>query len=69
MTTKRAASAAPRKAADGTYRFVCDAGRDAETGRRRQARRKGSRTKREAQQEMDRLRTSVAETTLVPPAQ
>ncbi len=68
MTTKRAASAAPRKAADGTYRFVCDAGRGAETGRR-QARRKGSRTKREAQQEMDRLRTSVAETTLVPPAQ
>ena len=66
--TKRAASAAPQKAADGTWLFTVDVGPDPETGNRRQARRKGFRTKKEAQEALDKLRRSVTTQTFVAPA-
>ena len=61
----RAPSAAPQRAADGTWWFVCDTGTHPETGRRRMARRKGFRTKREAQAALDKVRTSVTTGTFV----
>jgi integrase len=64
----RQASAAPQKAADGTYWFVVDAGPNPKTGKRRQARRNGFKTKGAAQEELDKLRRSVTTQTFVAPA-
>jgi Arm DNA-binding domain len=58
MTKPRAASAAPRQAADGTWWFIVDVGVGPE-GERRQARRRGFRTKKAAQEELDKVRRTV----------
>ncbi|MGD0747720.1 MAG: tyrosine-type recombinase/integrase [Acidimicrobiales bacterium] len=64
----RAASAAPRKdEATGTWWFIVDTGTGPE-GQRLQARRKGFRTRREAQEALDKLRRSVTTQTFVAPA-
>lgn len=63
--TKRQNSAAPQKdEATGTWWFVADVGRGPD-GKRRQARRRGFATKKEAQAELDRLRVGVRENTFV----
>jgi integrase len=65
--TERARSAAPKKdETTGTWRFVVDLGQGAD-GKRRQAKRRGFPTKKAAQEEMDKLRRSVATATYVPP--
>lgn len=64
MTTTRSAS--PRRNAAGRWYFVVDLGPGPDGGRR-QARRRGFATKREAQEAMDRLRTSAREGTFVEP--
>lgn len=67
MTKTRAASAAPKQAVDGTWWFVVDVGVGLE-GQRRQTRRRGFRTKKAAQEELDKVRRTVTQTTYVPPA-
>ncbi|MGD0880510.1 MAG: tyrosine-type recombinase/integrase [Acidimicrobiales bacterium] len=67
MKQSRAASAAPRQAADGTWWFVVDVGVGAD-GQRRQTRRRGFRTKKLAQEELDKVRRTVTQTRYVPPA-
>lgn len=63
--TKRQNSATPQKdEATGTWWFVADIGKGAD-GKRRQARRRGFTTKKEAQAELDRLRVGVRENTFV----
>jgi len=64
----RASSATPRKnEATGTWWFIVDTGTGSE-GQRLQARRKGFRTKKEAQEALDKLRRSVTTQTFVAPA-
>jgi integrase len=65
--TKRARESGPKLGADDRWSFVVDVGVD-EHGRRKQARRRGFATKREAQAELNRLRTSIAQHTFVAPA-
>lgn len=67
MARQRAAAATPKKAENGTWGFVADIGVDPSTGKRKQARRRGFATKREAQDELTRLLSSVAEQTFVAP--
>lgn len=63
----RNSAAAPRKDPNtGTWYFIVDVGIAAD-GRRRQARRRGFATKREAQAELDRLRNDVATASYAPP--
>jgi len=50
----------------GTWGFVVDIGRDPATGRRRQVRRRGLETKREAQTELDAIRQAGRTNTYVP---
>jgi integrase len=63
----RSSTAGPRKEANGTWTIVVNLGRD-EHGRRRQAKRRGFATKKEAQEEMDKLRRAVSTATYVAPA-
>jgi integrase len=66
--TRRATSAAPRKdETTGTWWFVVDLGAGTD-GKRRQAKRRGFRTKKLAQEELDKLRSEVATSTYVAPA-
>jgi integrase len=66
--TKRATSAAPRRdEANGTWWFVVDLGAGPD-GKRRQAKRRGFRTKKLAQEELDKLRREVTTSTYVAPA-
>jgi integrase len=64
----RNASAAPRKAANGTWWFNIDIGIGPD-GQRRRAHRRGFPTKKAAQEELDRLRHSVATASYVAPRQ
>ncbi len=64
---KRATSATPTKGADGRWSFVVDVGLDPETGKRRQARRKGYQTKQDAQEALDELRGKARTRTYTPP--
>lgn len=65
---RRAREAGPVKdPATGRWGFVMDVGVD-ERGTRKQARRRGFRTRAEAQRALDALRTSVAKSTYVAPA-
>jgi integrase len=67
-TKKRAASAAPRKdATTGLWWFVVDGGVN-EEGRRRQVRRKGFRTKAEAQEALDKVRGKARTKSYVAPS-
>jgi integrase len=69
MTAKRAGTATPRKdPRTGEWWFVVDGGRDPETGRRRQAKRRGFATKRDAQEELDKIRGKRRTASYVPPA-
>jgi integrase len=66
MTARR--DAGPRRdATTGTWWFVVDLGSDG-GGKRRQAKRRGFRTKDDAQQALDALRVSVTTQTFVAPA-
>jgi integrase len=65
--TKRAASAAPHKDESARWYFVVDAGAGAD-GQRRQVRRRGFRTKAEAQEELDKIRGHARTASYVPPA-
>jgi integrase len=65
--TKRAPSAAPKQGPDGRWSFVVDAGVGPD-GRRRQAKRRGFATKREASAELDRLRGQARTKSYTPPA-
>ena len=65
--TKRAASAEPKKAPNGTWGFVVDGGVD-EDGNRQQVRRKGFKTKREAQEALDGVRGKARTASYVAPA-
>ena len=65
MTKKRAAAAAPKQAENGTWSFVVDGGVGPD-GERRQVRRKGFPTKKEAQAELDKLRGHARNHTYVP---
>jgi integrase len=68
VTVRRAASAAPRRdEATGTWWFVVDLGAS-QDGKRRQAKRRGFRTKKLAQEELDKLRREVTTSTYVAPA-
>jgi integrase len=61
-------SAGPHKdELTGTWAFVCDLG-PGPNGKRRQARRRGFKTKREAQEALDRLRVSARDGTFVEPS-
>ena len=65
--TRRNASAVPRRdPKSNTWGFVVDVD-DGPDGTRRQARRRGFPTKRTAQQELDRIRASVANQTYIAP--
>lgn len=60
-------SAGPQKdARTGTWAFVCDLG-IGPNGNRRQARRRGFKTRREAQEALDKLRVSARDGTFVEP--
>ena len=63
---RRSATAAPRKAANGTWFFNVDIGVGPD-GRRRRAHRRGFPTRKAAQEELDRLRHSVTTATYVAP--
>ncbi len=63
---KRATAAEPKKGPDGKWRFIVDVGFDAD-GNRLQARRKGFRTKAEAQEALDELRHKARTRAYVPP--
>jgi integrase len=65
--TKKAASAAPRKDANGRWYFVVDAGPGPD-GQRRQVRRRGFRTKKLAQEELDKVRGQARTASYVAPA-
>jgi integrase len=65
--TNRAASAEPKKDAAGRWGFVVDGGVD-EDGKRQQVRRKGFKTKREAQEALDGVRGKARTASYVPPA-
>lgn len=66
--TARNTSAAPRQdPATGRWGFVVDAGLGP-NGKRRQARRRGFKTKKEAQAELDRIRGDARTNSYVPPA-
>ncbi len=68
MTTDRNATAAPRRdPKTETWWFVVDAGTGPD-GKRRQARRRGFKTKKAAQEELDKLRRSVSTVSYVAPA-
>ena len=60
-------TAGPRKDGNGTWFFIVDIGRD-ENGRRKQAKRRGFATKKEAQEELDKVRRSVSTSSYVAPA-
>jgi len=68
MTKKRAASAEPKKdEATGTWFFTVDANPGPD-GQRRQARRRGFKTKKAAQEELDEIRGKARTASYVPPA-
>lgn len=66
MTTRRREAGPQKDETTGTWWFVTDVGIGPD-GKRRQARRRGFKTKREAQEELDRLRMRVHESTFVAP--
>jgi integrase len=66
--TPRAAAAAPRKnPKTGKWDFVVDVGRDPTTGKRRQIRNRGYATKKLAEAELTRIRSSLQSGTFVAP--
>jgi integrase len=68
MSEKRSREAGPKKdPRTGTWGFVTDVAMD-EHGRRKQARRRGFKTRADAQRELDRLRVAVRDQTFVAPA-
>ena len=65
----RAGAAAPRRnPKTGKWDFIVDIGHDPATGKRRQVRKRGYRTKAEAQAALNALRNDVQAQTYVPPA-
>jgi integrase len=67
MSERHARESGPKRdPRTGTWGFVVDVG-VGENGKRKQARRRGFKTKKDAQSELDRLRTRVAQQTYVAP--
>ena len=65
----RTSSATPRKDPQtGTWGFIVDVGIDPKTGKRRQVRRRGYRTRNDAQAALDALRQADREGSYVPSA-
>src|SRR5580698_1994578 len=63
----RNAAAAPKKDVNGTWYFIVDQGRD-DRGHRKQVKKRGFRTKAEAQEELDKVRRAVSTGSYVPPS-